>query len=162
MIKTSFSETVSDIDFGPEVCYSHMEFNESIFPTRFTFFKFTFELCHEKKRIFAYAKTKAQISFADAKLISTFVFATRIVQSFFFPNQKFQAFSLFQRLYRRFVSETQKTGFLTLGLIFPQVKCSPPRHCGALILPALCLPVPFCGQGFLPPPLTSALVRLVL
>ena len=34
----------------------------------------------EKNRIFAYAKTKAQISFAvNAKLISAFVFATRIV-----------------------------------------------------------------------------------
>ena len=38
-----------------------------------------------KKRIFAYAKTKAQISFAvTAKLISAFVFATRIVQFLFY------------------------------------------------------------------------------
>ena len=51
--------------------------------------------------MFAYAKTKAQISFAvTAKLISAFVFATRIVQSFFFLNLKFQASSLFLRLYR--------------------------------------------------------------
>ena len=38
----------------------------------------------------AYAKTKAQISFAvTAKLISAFVFATRIVQFFYFLNPKF-------------------------------------------------------------------------
>ena len=40
---------------------------------------------------FAYAKTKAQISFA--KLISAFVFATRIVQSLYFLNTKFHASS---------------------------------------------------------------------
>ena len=45
-------------------------------------------------RLFAYAKTKTQISFAvTAKLISTFVFATRIVQSLYFLNPKFQASS---------------------------------------------------------------------
>ena len=45
--------------------------------------------------IFAYVKTKAQISFAvSAKLISAFVFATRIVQFLFFLNPKFQASSL--------------------------------------------------------------------
>ena len=43
---------------------------------------------------FAYAKTRVQISFAvTAKLISTFVFATRIVQSLYFPNKKFHASS---------------------------------------------------------------------
>ena len=48
-----------------------------------------------RNRNFAYAKTKAQISFAvTAKLISAFVFATRIVQFLFFLNPKFQAFSL--------------------------------------------------------------------
>ena len=42
--------------------------------------------------MFAYAKTKTQISFAvTAKLISAFVFATRIVQSLYFLNPKFQA-----------------------------------------------------------------------
>jgi len=30
--------------------------------------------------------------------------------------------------------------------------------CGALVEPCLALPVPFCLKGFLPPPLTSALV----
>ena len=49
----------------------------------------------------AYAKTKAQISFAvTAKLISAFVFATRIVQFLFYLNPKFQAISSFLGLYR--------------------------------------------------------------
>ena len=44
--------------------------------------------------MFAYAKTKTQISFAvTAKLISAFVFATRIVQSLYYINPKFQASS---------------------------------------------------------------------
>ena len=52
-------------------------------------------------RIFAFAKTKAQISFAvTAKLISAFVFATRIVQFLFYLNPKFQASSSFLSLYR--------------------------------------------------------------
>ena len=52
-------------------------------------------------RIFAYAKTKAQISFAvTAKLISAFVFATRIVQFLFYLNPKLQASSSFLSLYR--------------------------------------------------------------
>ena len=52
-----------------------------------------------ENRIFAYAKTKTQISFAvTAKLISAFVFATRIVQSLSFLNTKFQASSHFLRL----------------------------------------------------------------
>ena len=43
-------------------------------------------------QIFADAKKKTQISFAiTAKLISAFVFATRIVQSLYFLNPKFQA-----------------------------------------------------------------------
>ena len=50
---------------------------------------------------FSYAKTKAQISFAvTAKLISAFVFATRIVQSLFFFNLKFQTSSPLLSLYR--------------------------------------------------------------
>ena len=52
-----------------------------------------------ENRIFAYAKTKTQISFAvTAKLINVFVFATRIVQSLSFLNAKFQASSRFMRL----------------------------------------------------------------
>ena len=47
-----------------------------------------------ENRLFAYAKTKTQISFAvTAKLISDFVFAIRIVQSFYFLNPKFQVSS---------------------------------------------------------------------
>ena len=54
-----------------------------------------FEPHHDKKRIFAYAKTRAQISFTvTAKLVSAFVFATWIVQFLFFLNAKFQALSL--------------------------------------------------------------------
>ena len=50
-----------------------------------------YEPRHEKA-VFAYAKTKTQISFAvTAKLISAFVFATRIVQSLCFLNTKLQA-----------------------------------------------------------------------
>ena len=46
-------------------------------------------------------KTKAQISFAvTAKLISAFVFSTRIVQFLFYLNPKFQASSSFLCLYR--------------------------------------------------------------
>ena len=49
----------------------------------------------------AYAKTKAQISFAvTAKLISTFVFATRIVQFLPYLTPKFQASSLLLKLNR--------------------------------------------------------------
>ena len=47
--------------------------------------------CVMRKPNFSYAKTKVQISFAvTAKLISTFVFTTRLAQ-FFFLNLKFQA-----------------------------------------------------------------------
>ena len=52
-----------------------------------------------ENRIFAYAKTKTQISFAvTAKLISVFVFTTRIVHSLSFLNTKFQASRHFVRL----------------------------------------------------------------
>ena len=48
----------------------------------------------------AYAKTMTQISFAvTAKLISVFVFATRIVQSLYFLNTKFHASSCLLWLY---------------------------------------------------------------
>ena len=53
-------------------------------------------LAWENQR-FAYAKTKTQISFAlTAKLISTFVFTTWIVQYLSFLNTKFQASSHLQ------------------------------------------------------------------
>ena len=51
-------------------------------------------ICENKDadQLRVYAKTKTQISFAvTAKLISVFVFATRIVQSLYFLNTKFQA-----------------------------------------------------------------------
>ena len=44
-----------------------------------------------RKPVFAYAKTKTQISFAvTAKLISAFVFASRKIQFLYFLNLKFQ------------------------------------------------------------------------
>ena len=53
-----------------------------------------------ENRLFAYAKTKTQISFAvTAKLISAFVFATQIIQSLYFLKPKFQAYSLLRWLY---------------------------------------------------------------
>ena len=59
-----------------------------------------FEPHCEKTRFFAYAKTKTQISLAvTAKLISALVFTTRIVQSLFFLNPKFQASSHLLWLY---------------------------------------------------------------
>ena len=65
-----------------------------------------------------WAKTKVQISFAvTAKLISTFVFAAWIVQSFSFLNPKFQA--CFCDCTGWFVSDlvgTQIVGFLTRRL----------------------------------------------
>ena len=61
-------------------------------------FRLDESVCHNcmsaarEYRIFAYAKTKAQISFAVAgKLISAFVFATRIVQFVYFLHPKFPA-----------------------------------------------------------------------
>ena len=49
-------------------------------------------------------KTKTQISFAvTVKLISAFVFATRIVHSFFFLNPKFQPLAIFCGYTGRFV-----------------------------------------------------------
>ena len=58
----------------------------------------------------AYAKTKAQISFAvTAKLIIAFVFATRIVQLLYFLNPKFRASSQLLCLYSSvFVEPVQK------------------------------------------------------
>ena len=57
---------------------------------------FTFQYLSRvvRKPVFAYAKTKTQISFAvTSKLICAFVFATRIVQSLYFLNPEFQASS---------------------------------------------------------------------
>ena len=53
-----------------------------------------------RKPVFAYAKTKMQISCAvTAQLISAFVFATWIVQSLLYLNMKFQASSHLLWLY---------------------------------------------------------------
>ena len=53
-----------------------------------------YEPRHEKAGLLPMRKSKAQISFVVTKLISAFVFATRIVQFLFFLNPKFQASSL--------------------------------------------------------------------
>ena len=75
-----------------------------------------------RKTDFAYAKTKEQISFAiTAKLISAFVFTTRIIQFLFFLNPKFQASSHPLLLHRPVcVGPGQKpcTGFLVSWLSF--------------------------------------------
>ena len=62
--------------------------------------------CTKKKKLSAYAKTKAQISFAvAAKLISAFVFTTRIVQFLLYLNaQNFKILALFCDCTGRFVS----------------------------------------------------------
>ena len=58
------------------------------------------ELHHKENQQSAYAKTKTQISFmVTTKLISTFVFATWIVQYLYFLNTKFQASSHLQWLH---------------------------------------------------------------
>ena len=47
-----------------------------------------------RNRLFAYAKTKTQISFVvTAKLISAFIFATWIAQSLYFLNPRYHASS---------------------------------------------------------------------
>ena len=78
-----------------------------------------------KPGFFAYAKTKAQISFGvTAKLISAFVFATWIVQFVFFLNPKFQVLACFcdhAGLCQTW-SETPKTGFLVSRLILCKVQ----------------------------------------
>ena len=64
------------------------------------------EPCHEKIMVFAWAKTKAQISFTvTVKLISAFVFACRIVQFHCFLNLKILAFAMFISCTGRFVSD---------------------------------------------------------
>ena len=55
-----------------------------------------------KKPAFCICKTKRRISFAvTAKLISAFVFTTRLVQPLYFLNPKFQASSNLLWLYSR-------------------------------------------------------------
>ena len=77
-----------------------------------------------RKSAFAYAKTKTQISFAisfavTVKLISPFIFATRIVQTLYFLN--FRPLAIFYRYTAWFVSDlmkTPKTGFLRTRLMY--------------------------------------------
>ena len=89
----------------------------------------TLELRHEK---IAYAKTKAQISFAvTVKLIDAFVFATRVVQ-FLFLNLKLPASShLLCAFIARFVSNLFRNhiiGFLMMRLMIPiKLTCPGPE-----------------------------------
>ena len=75
-----------------------------------------------RKPAFAYAKTKTQISYAvTAQLISAFVFAIRIVQSYYYLNMKFQASSRLLWLYSPVcVGPGRKTSFLRTRLIYPR------------------------------------------
>ena len=59
-----------------------------------------------RNRLFAYAKTKTQISFAvTAKLINAFVFATRIVQYLHFLKPNFKPLAILCGCTARFVSD---------------------------------------------------------
>ena len=91
-----------------------------------------------ENRLFAYAKTKTQISFAvTAKLISAFIFATRIVQSLYFLNTKLQASSHFLWQYSPVSvgpgSETPKTGFLTTRLKWSLITVSGSPFFGSVV-----------------------------
>ena len=78
-------------------CHSLLFSSGVSFGAIFTFCMFRYNMSLVmRKPVFAYAKTKTQISFAvTAKLISAFVFATRRVQSLNFLYTKFQASSHF-------------------------------------------------------------------
>ena len=79
-----------------------------------------------ENRLFAYAKTKTQISFAvTTKLISAVVFATWILRFLYFLNPKFQASLETSSVIEqpglcRTWSETPKTSFLTTRLTCKQ------------------------------------------
>ena len=80
-----------------------------------------FEPCHEKSRFLPRRKQGADQLAVTGKLISTFVFATQIVQSLFFLNPKFQASSLLLLLHSQICvgpGRKPRTGFLVLWLIY--------------------------------------------
>ena len=90
---------VKEIDFDMSQSLRHLNGNSNIVCTYIKNEMSRFV----RKPDFAYAKTKTQISFAvTAKLISAFVFATRIVQFLFYLNPKFQASSHLLWLYSPF------------------------------------------------------------
>ena len=80
---------------------------------------FVCEPRHEKTGFFAYAKTKAQISFVvTAKPISAFDSATRIKQFLLYLNPNFRPLACFNDCTGRFVSDlVGNTDFLTSRLI---------------------------------------------
>ena len=88
------------ISISIEICSKLLQYVVQNFNTTVLRVPVLNEPRHEKNRLFAYAKTKTQISFAvTAKLISAFVFATRIIQSLLFLYTKFQASSHLVKLY---------------------------------------------------------------
>ena len=79
--------------------------------------------------IFAYAKTKMQISCAvTAQPISAFVFVTRIVQFLFYLNPKFQDSSFFSVTVQTSLCqtrlETPKTVFLASRVLKQKLCCA--------------------------------------
>ena len=91
-------------DHGSLLCMSGILMNTlktaHIFIENMFIMDFKSEPPHGKTNNLHRAKTEAQISFAvTAKLISAFVFATRIVQFLFYLNPKFQASSHLLQLY---------------------------------------------------------------
>ena len=79
--------------------------------------------CVMRKLIFDYAKIMAKISFpVTAKLISAFVFATRIELSHFL-NLKFPSSVLVQLGLCQTWLETQKTGFTNNAVHFYPTRC---------------------------------------
>ena len=82
---------------------------------------------HVKTCFLLYAKRKAQIScMVTSQLISVFISATLIVQSFHFLTANLKPVAIFCGCTARFVqtwSETQKTGFLVLQLRLFKFNC---------------------------------------
>ena len=79
------------------------------------------EPCHEKNLHYAYAKTKAQISFpVTAKLISALVFAIEIVMFLYFPNPNFPASSHLLCLYSSVCVEPVRSP--DVGFLMPRLK----------------------------------------
>ena len=84
----------------------------------------SFEPPHEKTNNLHMPKLRRR-SAVTAKLISAFVFATRIVQFLYFLNPKFPASSHLLCLYSPFVSDlfgNHIVGFPTRGLISVELK----------------------------------------
>src|SRR3989344_826747 len=96
--------------------------------------------------------TLTSYNFSIAFLTSTLLVLGETLKTYLLPPDKLTAFSV-------------TIGFSTFLFIFFEYIFSlsgpwvtpPPFQIGDLIEPCLALPVPFCRQGFFPPPLTSPL-----